>query len=116
MKETQNHFRKGNFTKLRERINNPQTTNVDGGEYGININVIDPESQMKFPDEKYVKDMTGRTPASLSFFTKSTNTLIKEVSHEFDQFAYTLIIFGIIDLLLGFLVLSCMYYHVLYYV
>eukprot|EP00486_Rosalina_sp_Unknown_P004605 CAMPEP_0201574916 /NCGR_PEP_ID=MMETSP0190_2-20130828/19710_1 /ASSEMBLY_ACC=CAM_ASM_000263 /TAXON_ID=37353 /ORGANISM="Rosalina sp." /LENGTH=813 /DNA_ID=CAMNT_0048003823 /DNA_START=110 /DNA_END=2551 /DNA_ORIENTATION=+ len=67
---------------------------------------MDPESQMKFPDEKYVKEITGRTPASLSFFTKSTNTLIREVSHEFDQFAYTLMAFGIIDLLVGFCVLS----------
>ena len=111
MKDTAN-YRKANFSKIRERINNPQTSY---NQNGININVLDPESQMMYPDEKYVKEITGgHQLASLSFFTKPTTTLIREVSHQFDQFAYTLIGFGIIDLLIGFCVLSCMCYY--YYI
>ena len=103
----QNHYHTSNLSR---RINNPQIYNQDEQQkkYGFNINVIDPESQNQYPDEKYIKEMTGRTPASLSFFTKSTNTLVREVSHEFDQFAYTLIGFGLLGLLIGFCVLSCM--------
>eukprot|EP00484_Ammonia_sp_Unknown_P016842 CAMPEP_0197042272 /NCGR_PEP_ID=MMETSP1384-20130603/18662_1 /TAXON_ID=29189 /ORGANISM="Ammonia sp." /LENGTH=844 /DNA_ID=CAMNT_0042473347 /DNA_START=34 /DNA_END=2568 /DNA_ORIENTATION=- len=107
MKDTpQNHYRTSNLSR---RINNPQIYSQDEQlehKYGMNINVLDPESQAKYPDEKYVKDLTGRVPASLSFFAKSTTTLIREVSHEFDQFAYALIAFGIFDIFIAFFVMS----------
>ena len=102
-------------SNLSRRINNPQiynrntfTSQENSSNNNFDIKLVDPEAQSKFPDINYVKELTGRIPASLSIFDKSTNTLIKEVSHEFDQFTYVLIGSGVISLIFGFFVLSCM--------
>eukprot|EP01084_Bolivina_argentea_P107489 192178_1 len=57
-------------------------------------------------DKKYVKVLTGRTPKSMSMFSKSTATIQKEISHEFDRFIYILMGCGVIALILGIIVLS----------
>eukprot|EP00485_Elphidium_margaritaceum_P004239 CAMPEP_0202695698 /NCGR_PEP_ID=MMETSP1385-20130828/9237_1 /ASSEMBLY_ACC=CAM_ASM_000861 /TAXON_ID=933848 /ORGANISM="Elphidium margaritaceum" /LENGTH=845 /DNA_ID=CAMNT_0049351771 /DNA_START=43 /DNA_END=2580 /DNA_ORIENTATION=+ len=93
---------------LSRRINNPKIYSHDESKFSqnINVNVQDPEAQSSHPDERYIKDMTGRVPASMSFMEKSSTTLIREVSHEFDQFAFTLIGFGVVDIIIGFFVMS----------
>eukprot|EP01083_Nonionella_stella_P272099 922436_1 len=98
-----NHYRQN----LSQRIKNPKIYKEDDipDRYGININVVDPESQ-NYPDDKYIKGLTNTTLSSHSFITDSTRTLIKKVEHQFDQFVYTLMLFGCISLLTGFFVLS----------
>eukprot|EP01084_Bolivina_argentea_P201650 344664_1 len=85
-----NYFSRSNLSR---RVNNPQIYNqtmTPPNENEIGINIVDPEAQSKFPDLNYVKELTGRVPASMSFIKKSTRTLIREVIHDFDQFTYIL--------------------------
>ena len=99
-------------SNLSQRIRNPQPPNGNEAksESYANSTHNDPESQLPLlSDDKYAKDLTGRSPASLSFLYKRTSTIVREVSHQFDQFIYVLVGFGAIDLFIGFCVLSCMY-------
>eukprot|EP01084_Bolivina_argentea_P307929 532311_1 len=97
-----NHYQ----SNLSRRINNPQIYKEDDAAERYGITIIDPEAQTQYPDDKYIKSVTNTVLASHSFITDSTRTLIKKTSHQFDQFAYTLIMFGLVDLFLAFCVLS----------
>jgi len=66
----------------------------------------DPEAGLNYSSNKYSKPQSG---GSINFFAKSTPHVAgsaKAVSAQFDKFAYTLIFIGIVDLVIGSLVLT----------
>lgn len=57
-------------------------------------------------DESNPHSLLNAIPTSLSFLTKSTGAILREAEHQFDQFAYTLMVVGVVALFIGFITLS----------
>jgi len=85
-------------SNLSQRIKNPR--NYDSEEV---MPFVDPEAQNSYPNSK-----TKKSSGSLSsFFTsKSTSTVNREVSGQFDQFCFVLMAFGVVDMVMAVFVLS----------